>query len=114
MKTIEDRLATVVSLLPAAAQPRFAAPFGDGESADTRLVEAVQALAKAESLVCHTKEELARVKARLPVPVTQQSAPDTRPPALAQRIATCNTPQEQTAIWRGLTPMEKIEAVRGR
>ena len=113
MKTIEDRLRTVVSLLPPAAQPRFSTPLAIGESADSRLVEAVQALAKAEGLICHTKEELAQAKARLLVPVAHQPAPEQKPPAPAERITTCANPQQQTALWRSLTPMEKITAMKG-
>ena len=114
MKTIEDRLRTVVSLLPPAAQPRFSTPLAVGESADSRLVEAVQALAKAEGLICNTKEELAQAEARLLVPVAHRSAPEEKSPGLSERISACANPQQLTALWRSLTPMEKIEAMKGR
>ena len=113
MQTIEDRLRTVVFLLPPAAQPRFAAPLTAGESADSRLVEAVQALAKAEGLVCHTQAELARAKARFQPPVAQAPAPTDTPTSSAKRIIDCANPQQQTALWRSLTPKEKLEAMKG-
>ena len=64
MKTLEDRLATVVALLPAQEQPRFTAPLTVGESADSRLVDAVRVLAKAEGLACMTPGEFARAVAQ--------------------------------------------------
>lgn len=114
MQTIEDRLRTVVSVLPPAEQPRFAVPLTAGESADSRLIEAVQALAKAEGLICHTKEELAQAKERLRVPIAHKSVPESMPPAPVERITNCANPQQQTALWRSLTPMEKIAAMKGR
>lgn len=119
MQTIEDRLRTVVSLLPPTEQPRFAAPFAAGESADSRLVDAVQTLARAEGLVCHTQAELARVKAKMLPAVTR--LPATPPPAsedeeklLAARFASCKTPHAQTAFWRGLTPLERAVLSRAK
>ena len=119
MMIVEDRLATVVSLLPAAEQKRFAAPFGNGESTDSRLVDAVQALARAEGLVCSTQAEIARAKARLAVPVARP--PATRPQglddeatALAARFAACKTPHAQTAFWRALTPWERTVLSRAK
>ena len=117
MQTIEDRLATVVSLLPATQQKRFAAPFGNDETTDSRLVEAVQALAKVEGLVCHTLAELVRAKARLAVPVARPPAAhppgsDDEATALAARFAACKTPQAQTAFWRALTPWERTVLTR--
>lgn len=52
MMSLEDRLSAVVALLPAQEQPRFTAPLTLGESADSRLVDAVRVLAKAEGLAC--------------------------------------------------------------
>lgn len=119
MQTIEDRLATVVSLLPATQQKRFAAPFSSGETTDSRLVDAVQTLAKVEGLVCHTQAELARAKAMFTVPVARP--PATHPPgsddeatALAARFAACNTPHAQTAFWRALTPWQRTVLSRGK
>ncbi len=88
--------------------------MAEGESADTRLVDAVQALAKAEGLVCHTQEELAVAKARLQPPIARASALADMPIAPAERIAACVSPQHQTALWRCLTPMEKIATMKGR
>ena len=117
--TIEERLATVVALLPETKQRRFATPFADGENADSRLVEAVQTLAKIEGLVCPTQAELARAKARLAAPVARP--PATHPPgsddeatALAARFAACNTPHAQTAFWRSLTPWERSVLSRAK
>jgi len=119
MQTIEDRLRTVVSLLPKAEQSRFAAPFAADESADSRLVEAVQTLARAEGLVCHTQAELARVKAKmLPavtrVPATHPAASENEATSLAARFAACKTPHAQTAFWRGLTPWERTVLSRAK
>jgi hypothetical protein len=118
MQTIEDRLRTVVSLLPKAEQSRFAAPFAADESADSRLVDAVQTLARAEGLVCHTQAELARVKAKMLPTATRLPA---TPPAaeneatsLAARFAACKTPHAQTAFWRGLTPWERTVLSRAK
>jgi len=113
MKTIEDRLRAVVALIPPAAHPRVSTPLAVGETADSRLVEAVQALANAEGLVWHTKEELAQAKERLRVPVARQSVPESKPFAPANRITTCTNLQQQTAFWRSLTPLEKIAAIKG-
>ena len=78
MMTLESRLATVVTLLPSAEKPPFAAPLALGESADTRLVDAVRALAKAEGLVCMTPGEFARAVAQQ---IAQRSIPATDVPA---------------------------------
>lgn len=119
MQTIEERLRTVVSLLPKAEQNRFAAPFGADESADSRLVHAVQTLARAEGLVCHTQAELVRVKAKMLPAVTRP--PATPPPVsedeatlLAARFAACKTPHAQTAFWRSLTPWERTVLSRAK
>jgi hypothetical protein len=60
MMTLEERLAAIVALLPAGANERFNAPLGPSETTDTRLADAVRALAKAEGLVCMTPEEFSR------------------------------------------------------
>jgi len=119
MMTIEERLATVVGLLPESKQRRFAAPFADGENADSRLVEAVQTLAKVEGLVCHTQAELARAKARLAAPfarppATPAPASDDEATSLAARFAACKTPHAQTAFWRALTPWQRTVLSRGK
>lgn len=114
MQTIEDRLRTVVSLLPSATQSRFATPLAAGESADSRLVEAVKALATSEGLICSTKEEVARVKARLQIASARPAEPPISEPTPAERITACKNPQQQTATWRSLTPSEKFDAVKGR
>ena len=111
MQTIEERLATVVGLLPDHEQQRFTAPFANGESADSRLVEAVQALANAEGLSCSSQAEMAQARARVLAQVARQ--PATPPPAedeataLAARFAAHKTPHAQTAFWRSLTPWER-------
>lgn len=112
MMTIEDRLATVVSLLPEHQQRRFATPFAKGESADSRLVDAVRALARTEGLSCTTEAEMAQARARVLAQVARQ--PATPPPAvedeaatLAARFAAHKTPHAQTAFWRSLTPWER-------
>ena len=64
MMSLEDRLSAVVALLPAQEQPRFTAPLILGESADSRLVDAVRVLAKAEGLACMTPGEFARAVAQ--------------------------------------------------
>ena len=79
----------------------------------SRLVDAVQARAKAEDLICHTQAELARAKVRFQPPIASASATAETPPAPAKRIAASANPQQQTTLWRGLTPMEKIEAMKG-
>ena len=112
MKTIEDRLRTVVSLLPPAAQPRFSTPLAVGESADSRLVEAVQVLAKAEGLICHTKDELAQVKAKMLPPTARPSTPEDETTSLVARFTACKTPHAQTAFWRGLTSWERTVLTR--
>jgi hypothetical protein len=107
MQTIEDRLRTIVPLLPKAEQTRFAAPFAADESADSRLVDAVQTLARAEGLVCHTQAELARVKAKMLPAATRPLTADDEATALAARFAACKTPHAQTVFWRELTPWER-------
>jgi hypothetical protein len=117
MKTIEERLATVVSLLPEHEQRRFAAPFANGESADSRLTDAVRSLARTEGLSCTTEAEMAHARARVLAQVARQ--PATLPPAaqdeaaaLAARFAAHTTPHAQTAFWRSLTPWERSVLTR--
>ena len=112
MKTIEDRLTTVVSLLPPAAQPRFAASLVVGQSANSRLVEAVQALAKTQGLICYTKEELVRARAKMLPPVAHPESSQDEAASLAARFAACETPHAQTAFWRGLTAWERTVLTR--
>lgn len=114
MKTIEDRLATVVSLLPEYEQRRFAAPFAKGESADSRLTGAVRALARTEGLSCTTEAEMAQARARARVLAQVARQPATLPPAvedeaaaLKARFSAHTTPHAQTAFWRSLTPWER-------
>ena len=116
MMTIEHRLASIVVLLPSGEKSRFAAPLALDESVDTRLVDAVRALAKSEGLVCMTPGEFSRA-------VMQQAAeranPATKAPpaaapadadspaALAARFAAITDPREQTAFWRSLTAAQR-------
>jgi hypothetical protein len=117
MMTVEDRLATVVSLLPEHEQRRFAAPFAKGESDDSRLVEAVQALAKTEGLSCSTQAEMAQARARVLAQVARQPATPTpagedEAATLKARFAAHTTPHTQTAFWRSLTPWERSVLTR--
>ena len=116
MMTLESRLATVVTLLPSADKPPFAAPLTLGESADTRLVDAVRALAKAEGLVCMTPGEFSRAvmqqAAQCSLPATKAPAADMptdddSPAALAARFAAVTDPRAQTAFWRSLTAAQR-------
>ena len=116
MMTLESRLATVVTLLPSAEKPPFAAPLTLGESADTRLVDAVRALAKAEGLVCMTPGEFSRAvmqqAAQRSIPATKAPAADApadddSPAALATRFAAITDPRAQTAFWRSLTAEQR-------
>lgn len=58
MLTLEDRLAAIVALLPASAQPAFHAPFAENEDADSRLRLAVQTLATREGFLCIEQADL--------------------------------------------------------
>jgi hypothetical protein len=110
MMTLEERLETIASLLPAAAQERFTAPLNPGESVDTRLADAVRALAKSEGLVCMTPGEFTRAANQH---ATQRALPpepaaDGKPePDLAARFATITDPRAQTAFWRSLTAEQR-------
>jgi hypothetical protein len=112
MITLETRLATVVALLPPSDKARLAAPLGPEESTDTRLVEAVRALAKAEGLTCMTPAEFSRAVVQQ---AAQRAMPATKPPAadekpeddLAARFAAIIDPRAQTAFWRSLTAEQR-------
>jgi len=119
MKTIEDRLATVVSLLPEHEQQRFAAPFAKGESADSRLTDAVRSLARTEGLSCTTEAEMAQARARVLAqisrqPATPPQAAEDEATALAARFAAHKNPHAQTAFWRSLTPWERSVLSRAK
>ncbi len=115
MMTLEHRLATVVSLLPPADKARLTAPLTAEESNDTRLVEAVRALAKAEGLTCMTPAEFSRAvvqqSAQRAMPASKSSAADTlaedSPDSLAARFAAITDPRAQTAFWRSLTAEQR-------
>jgi hypothetical protein len=106
MMTLEERLATAVALLPEHARARFTAPLGAEESTDSRIVEAVRCLAKAEGLVCMTPGEFARASAQQPTVVAAPVADDP-PESLAARFAAITDPRAQTAFWRSLTAEQR-------
>ncbi len=123
MMSLEDRLSAVVALLPAQEQPRFSAPLTLGESADSRLVDAVRALAKAEGLVCMTPGEFARAAAQhaaeclLPVtesPATDAPSDDDSAESLASRFAAITDPRAQTAFWRSLTAEQRAAILKAQ
>jgi len=123
MKTLEDRLATVVALLPAQEQPRFTAPLTVGESADSRLVDAVRVLAKAEGLACMTPGEFARAVAQhaaqrsMPAadaPDTDAPVDEDSPDSLAARFASITDPRAQTAFWRSLTTEQRAAILKAQ
>jgi len=123
MMTLESRLTAVVALLPAQEQPSFTAPLTLGESADSRLVDAVRALAKTEGLVCMTPGEFARAAAQQAtersMPVTESPAADTltdddSPAALAARFAAITDPRAQTAFWRSLTAEQRAAILKAQ
>ena len=122
MMTAEERLVAVVALLSPQEQVRFNAPFARGESIDSRLVESVRVLARAEGLVCMTRDEIARETAKH---ATQHPAPATKPPAaapvdenspvaLAAKLASYTDPREQTAFWRSLTELQRASLLQAR
>ena len=129
MMSHEERLAAIVALLPAQEQVRFKAPLAKGESIDSRLVESVRVLARAEGFVCMTRDEIDRETAKNalqhPVPATQPHAPSTKPPAagpddenspaaLAAQLASYTDPREQTAFWRSLTELQRATLLQAR
>ena len=122
MMTIEHRLAAIVVLLPSGEKSRFAAPLALDESADTRLVDAVRTLAKAEGLVCMTPGEFSRAvmqqAAERAIPATKapDAAPtdDDSPAALAARFAAITDPRAQTAFWRSLTAAQRAAILKAQ
>ena len=122
MMSLESRLAAVVALLPAQEQPRFTAPLTLGESADSRLVDAVRVLAKAEGLECMSPGEFARA---VPQHATERSMPsepsitetpteDESPAALAARFAAITDPRAHTAFWRSLTAEQRAAILKAQ
>jgi len=123
MMSLESRLTAVVSLLPAQEQPRFTAPLTLGESADSRLVDAVRALAKAEGLSCMTPGEFARAvaqhAAQRSMPATEAPGTDApvdedSPDALAARFAAITDPRAQTGFWRSLTAEQRAAILKAQ
>jgi hypothetical protein len=121
MMSLESRLATVVSLLPPGEKKRFTAPLGPDESADSRLVDAVRALAKAEGLVCMTPGEFARATmqqaAERAIAATKPAndpADENSPQTLASQFAAITDPRAQTAFWRSLTSEERAAILNAK
>ena len=118
----EERLAAIVALLPAQEQVRFKAPLAKGESIDSRLVESVRVLARAEGFVCMTRDEIARETAKHtalhPVPATKPlaaaSVDENSPAALAAQLTSYTDPREQTAFWRSLTELQRASLLQAR
>ena len=110
MMTIENRLAAVVSLLPPGEKARFAKPFALDESADSRLVEAVRALAKAEGLVCMTPGEFARASLQQPVQLPAGDEQET----VTVRFAAITDPRAQTAFWRSLNAEQRAAILKAK
>ncbi len=110
MMTIENRLAAVVSLLPPGESARFTKPFALDESADSRLVEAVRALAKAEGLVCMTPGEFARAALQQTVQLPDGDEQET----IAVRFAAITDPRAQTAFWRSLTAEQRAAILKAK
>jgi hypothetical protein len=111
--SLEERLTRIVALLPEQARVRFTAPLTADESTDSRLVEAVRCLAKAEGLVCMTPGEFARANAPhtnlAPAP-----AADDPPDSLATRFAAITDPRAQTAFWRSLTAEQRAALTKAK
>ena len=120
MKTLEERLNTIVALLPEREQPRFNSPLVLGESIDSRLVEAARSLAKAEGLVCMTPGEFSRAvmqqAAERAIPATK--APAVAEPAdddsLAARFSAITDPRAQTAFWRSLNAAQRAALTKAQ
>lgn len=112
MISLEQRLATIVALLPASAQARFTAPLTADESTDSRIVEAVRCLAKSEGLVCLSPAEHSRAVAQqaaqrsLPH-IESADADENTPDVLAAQFAAITEPRAQTAFWRSLTAEQR-------
>ena len=122
MMSHEERLAAIVALLPAQEQVRFKAPLAKGESIDSRLVESVRVLARAEGFVCMTRDEIDRETAKHavqhPVPATKAPAAgpvdENSPAALAAQLTSYTDPREQTAFWRSLTELQRATLLQAR
>jgi hypothetical protein len=121
MMTLEERLTAIVALLPAGASELFNAPPGPGETTDTRLADAVRALAKAEGLVCMTPGEFSRAAmqdaAQRFSTITKppaQSADEKTPAALSARFAAITDPRAQTAFWRSLTVEQRAAVLNAK
>ena len=114
MMTIENRLAAVVSLLPPGDKARFTGALSPDESADSRLVEAVRALAKAEGLVCMTPGEFARAALQQTVQHTLPAGDEHEPDAIAVRFAAITDPRAQTAFWRSLTAGQRAAILKAK
>jgi hypothetical protein len=112
MMTLDERLHAMAALLPEGEQARFTAPLAEGESIDSRLVEAARALAKTEGSMCMTPGEFSRAlvqqAARLAMPATKPPAADGKPEDdFAARFAAITDPRAQTAFWRSLTAEQR-------
>ena len=120
MMTLDERLHAMAALLPEQEQARFTAPLTEGESIDSRLVEAARALAKTEGLMCLTPGEFSRAlvqqAARLAMPATKPPAADGKPEevGLAARFAAITDPRAQTAFWRSLTAEERAAILKAQ
>ena len=117
MMSLESRLSAIVALLPPGDKPRFTASHGPDESTDTRLVDAVRALAKAEGLVCMTPMEFSRAVMQQ---AAERSAPPTKPAdenpplSLAARFNAITDPRAQTAFWRSLTAAQQAALLNSK
>ena len=117
MKTLNERLNTIVTLLPEKQQAQFTAPLTAEESTDTRLVDAVRALAKSEGLVCMTPGEFSRAAAQH---VAQRTMPAiapadaNSPKVLADRFAAITNPRAQTDFWRSLTALQRADLLKAQ
>ena len=120
MKTLDERLKAMAALLPEKEQARFTAPLAEGESIDSRLVEAARALAKTEGLMCLTPGEFSRAlvqqAARLAMPATKPpTAFDGKPEDdLAVRFSAITDPRTQTAFWRSLTAEQRAAILEAK
>jgi hypothetical protein len=117
MMSLERRLNVVVSLLPPGEKERFAAPLAAGESTDSRLVDAVAALAKAEGLAVsrsnpeHTSE---RAMPEIELRTTDARGDDESPEVLASQFAVITDPRAQTAFWRSLTAEQRAAILNAK
>ena len=119
MMTLDERLHAMAALLPEGEQARFTAPLAEGESIDSRLVEAARALAKTEGLMCLTPGEFSRAlvqqAARLAMPATKPPAADGKPEDdIASRFAAIADPRAQTAFWRSLSAEQRAALTKAQ